>query len=238
MQQVWVLAAVEHVLSGCLAAFVRCSEANTAVYSAAAADVPNLQQWLQHNCTPLPVHPQIQTANLGQRMVAALTHAATAAYFSSAQKDNYTACCDSSHQCHPQVAHSGSGTLGDQQPSPSTAGSRQQQLQQSHQTQTSVVEKLHGHAMKHAGKMKVDVASGHQGLCISKGTGHQRHLDHRHLCNTAVIVVGTDIPDLSAGILSAAIHSITHQGYEMVLGPAKDGGFYLLGFSAAALVEA
>lgn len=44
-----------------------------------------------------------------------------------------------------------------------------------------------------------------------------------------VILVGTDIPDLSAGVMAAALdHLNTH---ELVLGPAFDGGFYLIGAS-------
>jgi glycosyltransferase A (GT-A) superfamily protein (DUF2064 family) len=203
------------------------------VYCAATADVPKLQQWLQNNCTPLPVHPQLQTADLGRRMLAAMTHAATTASFSPAQQERYMACRKSSHQCHAQVLHDASDTSHYQQ---HLLTQVQQQQQQLRQTQTSDSQELHGHAMKDAGRTQADLASGQQRTELLSTCTGQHHSDN-HWSHSAVLVVGTDIPDLSAGIFSAAIHSITQQGYEMILGPAKDGGFYLLGFSAAALLK-
>lgn len=47
---------------------------------------------------------------------------------------------------------------------------------------------------------------------------------------TAAVVIGTDCPDLRAGHLEAAFAQLaTH---DLVLGPAADGGYYLLGMKA------
>ena len=43
----------------------------------------------------------------------------------------------------------------------------------------------------------------------------------------AVVVIGTDCPDLTAGRLAAAFVAVTET--DVVLGPATDGGYYLLG---------
>lgn len=44
---------------------------------------------------------------------------------------------------------------------------------------------------------------------------------------TAAVVIGTDCPDLTAAHLTAAFHQLaTH---DVVVGPALDGGYYLLG---------
>jgi hypothetical protein len=42
-----------------------------------------------------------------------------------------------------------------------------------------------------------------------------------------VLVIGTDIPDISSGLLAAAAAAL--QRHDAVLGPAADGGYYLLG---------
>ena len=42
-----------------------------------------------------------------------------------------------------------------------------------------------------------------------------------------VIIVGTDIPDLSKEIIMKAFEML--DSYDVVIGPAKDGGYYLLG---------
>jgi hypothetical protein len=40
--------------------------------------------------------------------------------------------------------------------------------------------------------------------------------------------MGTDIPDITAGVLAAAAAALSG-GAEAVLGPAKDGGYYCVG---------
>lgn len=42
-----------------------------------------------------------------------------------------------------------------------------------------------------------------------------------------VVMVGTDIPGLSGSLLETALDSLQH--YDLVLGPALDGGYYLMG---------
>ena len=42
------------------------------------------------------------------------------------------------------------------------------------------------------------------------------------------LLIGSDIPSLSSDIISEAIRVLDYKDY--VLGPSKDGGFYLLGF--------
>lgn len=43
-----------------------------------------------------------------------------------------------------------------------------------------------------------------------------------------VLLIGSDIPDLTADLLSEAVNSL--ERYDAVLGPAIDGGYYLIGF--------
>ena len=42
--------------------------------------------------------------------------------------------------------------------------------------------------------------------------------------------MGTDIPDLSTGVMTAALAAL--DAAQLVLGPARDGGFYLIGATA------
>ncbi len=44
---------------------------------------------------------------------------------------------------------------------------------------------------------------------------------------TQVIIIGTDCPSLNAEILTTAFHQL--QQHDLVLGPALDGGYYLIG---------
>jgi rSAM/selenodomain-associated transferase 1 len=47
------------------------------------------------------------------------------------------------------------------------------------------------------------------------------------------VVVGADLPDLDEGAVERAFDAL-ERGSDLVLGPASDGGFYLIGFGAAA----
>ena len=47
---------------------------------------------------------------------------------------------------------------------------------------------------------------------------------------TRVVIIGTDCPDLSAGLLRRAFDQLTD--HDLVVGPADDGGYYLLGLRA------
>jgi uncharacterized protein len=44
-----------------------------------------------------------------------------------------------------------------------------------------------------------------------------------------VIIIGTDCPELNTTILSEAVDALNR--YDLVLGPAADGGYYLIGLS-------
>ncbi|SHI63767.1 hypothetical protein SAMN02745146_1250 [Hymenobacter daecheongensis DSM 21074] len=44
---------------------------------------------------------------------------------------------------------------------------------------------------------------------------------------TAAVIIGTDCPELTTAHLSAAFAALAH--HDLVLGPALDGGYYLLG---------
>ncbi len=46
-------------------------------------------------------------------------------------------------------------------------------------------------------------------------------------CSRAVLV-GSDIPDLPGGMLTGALHALAD--HDAVIGPAEDGGYYLIGF--------
>jgi len=48
----------------------------------------------------------------------------------------------------------------------------------------------------------------------------------------ACIIVGSDIPDLSPSLLRRARREVAR--FDLVLGPARDGGYYLIGFKSAA----
>lgn len=48
-----------------------------------------------------------------------------------------------------------------------------------------------------------------------------------------VVVVGTDIPEVSADVLNTAFQEL--DSHDVVIGPAQDGGYYLLGMKAPRL---
>jgi uncharacterized protein len=45
--------------------------------------------------------------------------------------------------------------------------------------------------------------------------------------NTAAVVIGTDCPELNPAILEQSFSALQHN--ELILGPARDGGYYLIG---------
>jgi rSAM/selenodomain-associated transferase 2/rSAM/selenodomain-associated transferase 1 len=53
---------------------------------------------------------------------------------------------------------------------------------------------------------------------------------------TSAVIIGTDIPDLTARVVKDAFNVLKQK--EMVLGPAKDGGYYLIGFPKTAFSSA
>jgi rSAM/selenodomain-associated transferase 1 len=52
-----------------------------------------------------------------------------------------------------------------------------------------------------------------------------------------VVVAGSDVPDLSAAVLRQALDALS-AGHELVLGPACDGGYYMIGLTRAAFASA
>lgn len=45
-----------------------------------------------------------------------------------------------------------------------------------------------------------------------------------------VVIIGTDCPGLNAEVMAQAFHQL-HLAHDLVLGPAMDGGYYLIGLS-------
>jgi len=71
----------------------------------------------------------------------------------------------------------------------------------------------------------------HAILYVQRGTG----LSSNMLCSfqdllddyEKVVIIGCDVPDLSTEIIVKAFNALEH--YDVVLGPAEDGGYYLIG---------
>lgn len=51
--------------------------------------------------------------------------------------------------------------------------------------------------------------------------------DHFGSGDSRVVIVGSDVPGVDAGILSAAFDGL--ENHDLVIGPAQDGGYYLIG---------
>ena len=67
-------------------------------------------------------------------------------------------------------------------------------------------------------------AEGDIGLRMSRAIlSALQHAEH-------VVLIGADCPTLTAGDLDAAFHAL-QEGSDVVLGPAEDGGYYLIGMS-------
>jgi rSAM/selenodomain-associated transferase 1 len=45
----------------------------------------------------------------------------------------------------------------------------------------------------------------------------------------SVVLIGIDCPDLNAKLMSEAFQALNH--HDLVLGPARDGGYYLIGLN-------
>ncbi|KAA6420145.1 MAG: hypothetical protein FRX49_09808 [Trebouxia sp. A1-2] len=100
-----------------------------------------------------------------------------------------------------------------------------------------------------AGKVKTRLAAGvgfenaatFYKACAEHIFAETSRIDHRdraqaqkgHMCVMQALVIGTDIPDISASILDRAVAAL--ESHQLVLGPAFDGGYYLLGTTCAAL---
>ena len=63
------------------------------------------------------------------------------------------------------------------------------------------------------------------------GARLRRQLMHGHRHGRASVVIGTDLPELNQDDLKQAIEHLN--SHELVLGPASDGGYWLLGIGAS-----
>lgn len=68
--------------------------------------------------------------------------------------------------------------------------------------------------------------------CAAQGDGdlgQKMHAAFTHMLREAdaAVLIGTDCPDISSGLLSMALDGL--QSADVVLGPANDGGYYLIG---------
>ena len=63
------------------------------------------------------------------------------------------------------------------------------------------------------------------------GTRLRRQLMHGHHQHRPCLVIGTDLPELNADDLKQAIEHL--ERHDLVLGPASDGGYWLLGIGAS-----
>jgi len=73
-------------------------------------------------------------------------------------------------------------------------------------------------------------------LQIQKGNdlGEKMHhaIDVTLLTNNFVVLIGSDCPEISTDILNQSYQALSY-GKDAVLGPSKDGGYYLIGLNAA-----
>lgn len=63
------------------------------------------------------------------------------------------------------------------------------------------------------------------------GTRLRRQLMHGHRHNRPCLVIGTDLPELNPDDLRQAVERL--EQHDLVLGPASDGGYWLLGIGAS-----
>jgi glycosyltransferase A (GT-A) superfamily protein (DUF2064 family) len=163
-----------------------------------------MQHWLQDNHTPVQVHAQQQTPDLGHRMLSALT--AAAATGTASDKCAEVAEPAMFFSCDSNGSSAASEDYG---------------------TAAAALPPL---------SSNVDIQQKHAALSEQQ-VQPQQHPQTRQdstVAYDAVMVVGTDIPDLSAAVLDAAAAALAD--HDVVLGPARDGGFYLLGFKTKALL--
>ena len=63
------------------------------------------------------------------------------------------------------------------------------------------------------------------------GTRLRRQLMHGHRNNRPCLLIGTDLPELNPADLRQAVERLKQ--HDLVLGPASDGGYWLLGIGAS-----
>ena len=67
------------------------------------------------------------------------------------------------------------------------------------------------------------------------GTRLRRQLMHSHRHNRPCLVIGTDLPELNSDDVKQAVEHLEH--HDLVLGPASDGGYWLLGIGASLILS-
>lgn len=77
-----------------------------------------------------------------------------------------------------------------------------------------------------AGRCEFPVISQGGGLLGDRMYRIHRELQAKH--GTA-LMIGTDIPQVSPGLITGAVDTLARPGVDHVLGPANDGGFWLFG---------
>ena len=78
-----------------------------------------------------------------------------------------------------------------------------------------------------AGAIEIEPVLAVSGL----GTRLRRQLMHGHRHNRPCLVIGTDLPELNPDDLRQAVERLKQ--HDLVLGPASDGGYWLLGIGAS-----
>ncbi|BCS90076.1 TIGR04282 family arsenosugar biosynthesis glycosyltransferase [Pseudodesulfovibrio sediminis] len=89
------------------------------------------------------------------------------------------------------------------------------------------------HAPEQAGQAMADWLGDGYRFVGQKGAGLGRRMENAfreafHMGYECVVLVGSDIPGLTADIVNRALAELTPE--TAVLGPAGDGGYYLIGF--------
>ena len=67
------------------------------------------------------------------------------------------------------------------------------------------------------------------------GTRLRRQLMHGHRHHRPCLLIGTDLPELNSDDVKLAVEHLEH--HDLVLGPASDGGYWLLGIGASLILS-
>ena len=82
-----------------------------------------------------------------------------------------------------------------------------------------------------AGTMEIKPVLAVSGLGTRAADRWGRQLMHSHRHNRPCLVIGTDLPELNPDDLRQAVERLKQ--HDLVLGPASDGGYWLLGIGAS-----
>eukprot|EP00877_Chromochloris_zofingiensis_P013105 jgi/Chrzof1/8048/UNPLg00093.t1 len=209
-------ACAEHILRQAYS----CSAVTCQVHCSEAAEVEQMQGWLNEIGTPMNVLPQVNTPDLGVRIFEALTMAISD--LPSSSRGQHESPHDDTAD-HASTMQHGAG-----------CSSELQLPRTSHTINASDVSS--------SGKVGDDAAAAAAAaVAVAAMTSSQapdsRHsaLDDNeaamqtHNSKRKVLIIGTDIPDISTALLQAAVAALDTA--DVVIGPAKDGGYYLIGMT-------